>query len=96
MFFQFGVALLMSIGFASIALLRPEIKLGLVFMPFCILAAMASGYRAFYFSDDWYRAQEHKEQAWYLRHPRLAMTLNAAAIIWMIWLVVHTFRNFVR
>jgi len=42
-----------------------------VVMALSLCVAAFSGYRAFFFSDDWFRAQEEKESLWWYEHPRL-------------------------
>lgn len=63
---------------------------------FCLLVssfcfACAFGYRAFFFSNDWYRAQEYKEAIWWYNHPRLD---RAISVILLLLIAIAIWRTF--
>lgn len=66
----FILVCVMSIGFAILTFLRPNI-LFFAFLAVSVAGALFGAYRVLCFSDDWYRAQEEREQRWYARHPHL-------------------------
>jgi hypothetical protein len=85
--FVFGTTCLLSVVFAFVAILRPDTRLfALILLPLCIFLAVGSGYRYFFFSDDWYQIRAEKEAHWWNQHPRLG---KFVVILWVIGLVCH-------
>jgi hypothetical protein len=47
----------------------------------CVLLACFFGYRAFFFSDDWFRAKEAQRADWWDGHPRLRTANNILGLV---------------
>jgi hypothetical protein len=60
------------------------------------LTAIVSAVRVFAYSDDWYRAREHKAQAWAARHPRLMLGLTLLTAIGVTLNLAHFLVELVR
>jgi hypothetical protein len=90
--FIFGATCLLTVVFAFVAIFRPDIRLlALILLPVCILFAIGSGYRCFFFSDDWYRIRAEKEARWWSQHPRLGRMLVILFVILFACRLVHDF-----
>jgi hypothetical protein len=62
-----------------------------------IILACFFGYRAFFFSDDWFRMKEEREARWWNEHPRLSFACSV--LIWGLYFsvfVLQACRAFIR
>jgi len=90
--FIFGTTCLLTVVFAWVAIFRPDSRLlALILLSFCIFLAAGSGYRCFFFSDDWYRIRAEKEARWWDRHPRLGKLFVILWVAMLTFQLVHIF-----
>ncbi|HXT38841.1 MAG TPA: hypothetical protein VN887_02340 [Candidatus Angelobacter sp.] len=94
----FGVACLYVLMTVWLCWFIPDFK---IFFAIClVLSAVVAcflGYRAFFFSDDWYRAKEDERADWWYRHPRLRIV--STAFYWLSYSLVFAYfiwRGFFR
>lgn len=89
----FVLLCVLTLAFALATIKSPNV----VFVAFLVVSmagTLFGAYRVFCFSDDWYRAQEEKEQRWYARHPHLtlfAVILSAGCLLWQTIDLVRSF-----
>ena len=92
MLFVFGVVCLMVFVFAVATIRMPHFFFAL-FLVLFFISALLLGYRVFAYSDDWFRAQEYREAAWYARHPRLMVCVAVAGVIGFVFQLIQLFRT---
>jgi len=91
--FGFGILCLLTFAFAWATIKSPN-GLFVAFLAASLAGTLFGAYRVFCFSDDWYRAQEEKEQRWIARHPRLTLcvvVLSAANLLWQSFALMRPF-----
>jgi len=79
-----ALSVVMTLVFAVATLVRPLWFFGIFLTVFGVVSLLL-GYRVFAYSDDWFRAQERKEQEWYAKHPRLTVLLTLLAALGFLW-----------
>ncbi len=60
---------------------------------FLILAILVA-WRLFAYSDDWFRAREHRLQVWYTRYPRLSILVTIASLVLVAVELIRFVRSF--
>ena len=101
---RFVLCCLVGLAYAIIFLTwreKPSLNLTFWFpilmVVICVLFSCFFGYRAFFFSDDWFRAKEDSRADWWDKRPRLRVA--ALVFNWLIILAVFvylTWRSFFR
>jgi hypothetical protein len=94
---RFILFCLAAVAFAVIFLMRPESpSLSILFL-FPLLMILGGGviacffgYRAFFFSDDWFRAKDARQADWWDNHPRF--NLFASVTVWSCWTIVIVYQ----
>ena len=89
--FGFVMTCVVTAFFAYATIRKPDILFA-GFLVASSITALLLAYRVFAFSDDWYRAQERKEQLWYAKHPRLTVWLTVFGVGWTLWLIFDLVR----
>jgi len=84
-----------SILFAIATVWRPNF-IFVIFLAVSAMGALFGAYRAFYFSDDWYRVREERQGRWYARHPTLTTLLGALTIGWVLWIWIDLARDILK
>jgi heme/copper-type cytochrome/quinol oxidase subunit 4 len=90
-FLGFVLMCVFVLAFAVATIREPNV-IFVAFLVVSISVALFGAYRLFCFSDDWYRAQEEKEQRWYARHPYLTLlgvVLGAGGCLWQLFDMVR-------
>jgi hypothetical protein len=59
----------------------------------CTILACFFGYRAFFFSDDWFRAKEARRADWWDNHPRLRKTMDVLGYLIVVLLILNLIRR---
>ena len=92
------LAFMFAVNFGMVAFLifmirGKAVPLVYIFLVIFSISSALLGYRLYSRPDNWYHAQEQREQEWFDQHPRLGVAFGLVSIIGIGWLLFSFVRR---